>query len=80
MCSSGVVGFTRVRTAGLSVLPGSLGSLAFALGVIGFIWSRKVHSGSLWGRQVHPGLLGSLGFTLGVAIGVVGFHPGRGIM
>ena len=48
MGSSGVVGFTGVRTAGRSVDPGSLGALAFAFGVVGFILSRFVHSGSPW--------------------------------
>ena len=46
--SCGVVGFTGVRTAGRSVDPGSLGALAFAFGIVGFIQSRFVHSGSPW--------------------------------
>ena len=62
--SSGVVGFTRVRTAARSVHPGSLWFTSVRLGclfgssrvvrftlvrVVGFIRGRWVHSGSPWG-------------------------------
>ena len=73
MGSSGVVGFsalrvvvfTRVRLGCRWVHPESLGSHGFALGVVGLIRGRWVHSCSPWGRWVYPGLLGSLDFVVG---------------
>ena len=57
LCSFGITGITRVclgdvrftwvRPGGRCVHPGSLGSLVFALGVVGFIWCRWVHAGLL---------------------------------
>ena len=38
--SSGVVGFSRVRPRGCCVNPGSLGSIARSLGVVGFTRGR----------------------------------------
>ena len=69
LCSSGVVGFTRVRAGGRWVHPGSLGSLGFALvslgssGVVGF---SLVHAGGQWGSLCSRGFaLGVVGFILG---------------
>ena len=84
LCSSGVVGFTRVRLVHSGAPRWSLGSVGFALGVVGFI---RVSLGSLrfalrivgftrirsWGHWVDSRSLGSLGFTLWV----VGFIRGR---
>ena len=51
--SCGVVGFilggTRVRPGGRWVHPESLDPLGCALGVVAFIRSRWVHSGTPWG-------------------------------
>ena len=47
--SSWLFGFTRARTGGRRVHPCSLGSLGYALVVVGFIRGRWVHSGSQWG-------------------------------
>ena len=77
---------TRVRSGDLWVHPVPLSSLVYALGVIGFIRGRWVHSVSPWGSlgssgvvrftRVRPGCrcvhLGSLG-SLMFALGVVGF-------
>ena len=62
---SGVVGFTRVRSGGRWVHPGSLGSHGFALWIVGFILGRRVHSdapsgslgssGVFWFTRVRPG-------------------------
>ena len=41
--SSSVVRFTRIRLGGDCVHPGPLGSLRFALGVVGFIRGCWVH-------------------------------------
>ena len=73
--SSRVVGLTRIRPVGDWVNPASLGSLAFAVGVVGFFRCRWVHSG--WssgvvgftrlrpgGGCVNPGSLDSLKFAL----------------
>ena len=67
--SSRVVRFIRHRLGCRWVHPESLGSPGFALGMVEFIRSNWVHSGS-------P--LGSLG-SLGVALGVVEFIRGRWI-
>ena len=63
LCSSGVVGFTRVRPGCRWVHPESLDSFGCALGDVGFTQLRLV------GRLAHQV---SHGFTLGV----VGFIPG----
>ena len=100
MCSSGVVVFTRVRPRGCCVNPGSLGSLArameslgslaCALGFVGFILSRWVRSCEPWRSlgssevvrftRARPVVLrvnpGSLG-SLACALGVVGFTQSR---
>ena len=55
------VGFNRVRASDRLVHPGSLGSLGFALGVVGF--SRISPGGR---RLVHLRSLDSLRFVLGV--------------
>ena len=73
--SSRVVGLTRIRPVGDWVHPASLGSLAFAVGVVGFFRCRWVHSG--WssgvvgftrlrpgGGYVNQGSLDSLKFAL----------------
>ena len=66
------VRFTRIRLRGGRVHPGSFGSLGFALGVIGFIRSRWVHSGSpLWSW----GPFAVVGFTV-VRTGGRWVHPG----
>ena len=78
--SCGVVAFIRggfrVRVGGRWVYPGSLGSLACALAVVGFVRDRLVHSGAslgssgfLWFIRERPG---SVAF-----IRVVGFILGR---
>ena len=86
LCSSGFVGFTSVRTGVRWANLGLLGSLALALGVVGFIQGCWVHS------RAPRGLLdscGVVGFTrvrpwgrlvqlwllgsLARALGVVGF-------
>ena len=84
MGTSCVVGFIRVRAAGLCVHLGWLGSLGcdlgvaagplcspvYNLGVVGFIWvGTRVRPGDRW---IHPGPLGSLVYNLGV----VGFNHG----
>ena len=45
--SFGVVAFTRVHHVGCYVHPGSLGSLEFSLGVVGFIRGHWVHEFAL---------------------------------
>ena len=72
---SGVVGFIRVRPAGLWVCsvvrwvhPRSLGSLQFALGFVWFIVGRSVHWGSPCGPFDSSGVVGFTRFrfsTLG---------------
>ena len=49
-----MVAFTRAYPGCHSVHYMSFGSLARALGVVGYIRSRWVHSRALW-RWVHPG-------------------------
>ena len=78
--SSWVIGLTRVRPRGRWVLPGSLNSLEFALGVAWFIrclWVALGFDGfirSLWVHWRSPwGSLGSQGF----ALWVVGFNRCR---
>ena len=66
MGSSCVVGFTRVRAAGLCVHPGWLGSLGCTLEVAGFIRGCWVHSCTPWVS------LGSSVVALGYALAVVG--------
>ena len=45
-----VVGFVEITRVHAEVVhPVSLGSLGFALGVVGFIRDLFVHSGSRWG-------------------------------
>ena len=69
MGSSGIVGLTRVRRWYRWVHPRLFGSLGFALGVVGFIRGRWIHSGSRW---VSFGSSGVVGITR-----VVGFIRGR---
>ena len=59
MDSSRVVKFTRVRPGGHCVYVGSLGSLVFALGVVGFIWIIGLTRVPLSGCWVHPQSLSS---------------------
>ena len=60
-----------MRPKGCWVHPGPLGSLVYALGVVGFIrGGTRVQPGCRW---VHPGCLASHGS----ALGVVGFIRGR---
>ena len=89
--SSGVVGFTRVRSERRSVHPGSLGTLGGALVVVGFIRGHLVHPGYsilgvvgfIRGRWLHSGVpwgslrsSGIVGFTA-VRPGCSGFIRGR---
>ena len=53
-----VVGFTRARPGGGRVYTVSLGSLARALGIVGFIRSLWVHSGAPWGSIGSSGVVG----------------------
>ena len=69
----GVVRFSLVRPGGRWVHPGLFGSLVFALGVVGFIRGRWIHSGTRWGSLDSTGVFG---FTK-VSAGVVGFIRGR---
>ena len=55
--SSRVVTFTRVRLWGGWIHPGSLGSLGFVLGVVGFIRGCWVHSGSPLGSMGLSGVV-----------------------
>ena len=85
--SSGVVGFTRLRTRWRWVHPGSLGSRGCALSVVRFIRGRWVHSvvpwwslgssGVIWFTQVtlYWVSLGSSGVPWGSlrSSGIVGF-------
>ena len=78
--------FTFVRAGGRWVYPGSLDSLGFALGVVGYVWGCWVNSGLPWGSLGSSAVVGftwvrprgrlvhqrSLG-TLGVALWAVGF-------
>ena len=58
--SSRIAGFTLIRPWGCWLLPGSLGSLEFALGVVGFIRDRLEH----WGLPcVLIRSTGVVGFT-----------------
>ena len=57
MGSYGVVAFTCVRRGGGGVRPGSMDSLARALGVVWFIQDRSVHSRGTFG------LYGVIAFT-----------------
>ena len=69
-----VIVFSRIRPRGRLVHPGSLGRLRFALGLVGFLQGRWVHSslvviGLFRGRRDHSeSPLRSLGSP-----GVVGF-------
>ena len=56
---------------------GSLGSLGYALEVVGFVRSLWVHWERPAGRRVCSGSLGSLGCVLGVVwfAGFLGVHP-----
>ena len=58
LSSFGFVVFTRDRAGGRWVHPGSLGSIRFALGVVGFIWVYWVHSGSRWVSLASSGVVG----------------------
>ena len=71
--SSVVAGFTCARSWGRLVYQGSLGSLARALGLVGFVWGRLVNSHTPW---VLLGLSGVFGFTH-VGPGFIWAHPGR---
>ena len=71
MFTLGVFGFTRVRPEGRWVHAGSLGSLRFALRVVGFIRGLCVSTRLCTaGRSVHPGSLGSLTFSFCV-VGII---------
>ena len=77
--SLGVDGFVVVRLGGLRYHSGSLGSLGYALGVVGFVRGRWVHFhwGAPWGSCGSFGFIGawSLG-KMGYALEVVGFIRG----
>ena len=72
--TSGIVGFTLVHSGGCSVHPGSLGTLACALGVVGFILGRLV---CLRAPCLSLGSSGVTWFTLGVVASVVRFTHAR---
>ena len=76
LCSSGVVRFSRVRPKGCWVHPWPLGSLVYALGVVGFIQGgTRVQPGCRRGVWLHTGApWGSLGLS-GV-VGVTRLHHG----
>ena len=63
--SSAVAGFIRVNAGDRQIYPGKLNILGFAMGDVGFIRNRCVHSSAPWGwsrssgvrcgvRRVHP--------------------------
>ena len=62
------LGSFGLRPCGHRVRSASLGSLRYALGVVGFVWDRWVHCGELCGTSES---LGSFGCAL-VVVGFVG--------
>ena len=57
--------FTWVRPGGRRDHPESLGSLGWALGVVGFIRGRRVHQGAPRGSSGSPGVAGFTGVRSG---------------